>query len=107
MKKNNTVAKILFGLGIFIIVAGVIGSFICGNVFEATEIGYYRTYSYYNWGLVILGLIGSILGGALFIAISEIIEQLNHINAKISKGLSSDSNGMIDSELADKTQKDR
>ncbi len=79
--KTNTIAKIMFCIGLFIIVAGFIGSFICGRVFER-EVGYYYTYTEYNWAIAIFGSIGSFFLGAFYIALAEIIELLEKTNKK-------------------------
>ena len=79
--KKNSVANYNYSLGLIVIGFGIIGSIICGAVFEE--------YSY-NWAFAVFGSIGSLLVGSLFIALSEIIELLHGIYP--TKGLTDETN---------------
>ena len=78
--KQNKTAKHIFNLGLAVIILGIIGSFVCGKVFEIETVhGYYYTYTStdYNWIVAICGSVGSVLTGCIYIALSEIIELLS------------------------------
>lgn len=78
-KRENNISKIILGLGILIIIGGITGSFICGKVFEVYHSGGYYSYWQYNWTVAVFGSIGSLLFGAFYIALSEIIELLDNV----------------------------
>lgn len=60
--KNGT-AKIIFSIGMCILILGIIGSFILGSKSN-------------NWFYVIVGILSSIMSSFLFIGFAEIIELL-------------------------------
>ena len=78
VEKTNRIAKIMMIIGYFVIIVGIIGSLICGKIFE---IGVNDDY---NWSVAIFGIIGSILVGAFYIALSELIELLETIKEKLT-----------------------
>lgn len=83
---QNTVAKAMRVMGVCIIVIGIIGAFCGGYVFPAVTYNQYgRADTSYNWELVIILLVGTILSGTLFIAISEIIRLLQASVDKLDK----------------------
>ena len=75
--KENATAK---ALGACIIVVGILGAFCAGLAFPAVSISRSgRMDSTYNWGLVVAVITGSILSGALFYGMAEIINLLHKI----------------------------
>lgn len=85
--KENATAKALRTLGACIIVVGILGAFCAGLAFPAVSISRSgRMDSTYNWGLVVAVITGSILSGALFYGMAEIINLLH----KIEKNLCTD-----------------
>lgn len=74
-KKTNRIAKIMQIIGCFVIIAGIISALICGDIFEKLE---------YNWTVAVSGILGSVLVGAFYIALSEIIELLETIKEKLA-----------------------
>ena len=80
MSENN-IANTLRNIGIATIILGVIGSFICGAVFETVtyDYSYYSGYDIeeaYNWGVVVGGSVSSFIAWILFISFSEVISLL-------------------------------
>ena len=85
--KENATAKALRTLGACIIVVGILGAFCAGLAFPAVSVSRSgRMDSTYNWGLVVAVITGSILSGALFYGMAEIINLLH----KIEKNLCTD-----------------
>lgn len=85
--KENATAKALRTLGACIIVVGILGAFCAGLAFPAVSISRSGGMdSTYNWGLVVAVITGSILSGALFYGMAEIINLLH----KIEKNLCTD-----------------
>lgn len=79
-EEKNRFAKHIYNIGVWIIVLGIIGSFISGKIFEVeTFHGTYYTYTTteYNWIVAICGSIGSVLCGVFYMALSEIINLLS------------------------------
>lgn len=82
--KENATAKALRTLGACIIVVGILGAFCAGLAFPAVSISRSgRMDSTYNWGLVVAVITGSILSGALFYGMAEIINLLQKIENKL------------------------
>ena len=82
--KENVTAKALRSLGTCIIVVGILGAFCVGLAFPAVSISRSgRMDSTYNWGLVVAVITGSIISGALFYGIAEIINLLQRIEKKL------------------------
>ena len=82
--KENATAKVLRTLGTCIIVVGILGAFCAGLAFPAVSISRSgRMDSTYNWGLVVAVITGSILSGALFYGMAEIINLLHKIEKKL------------------------
>lgn len=82
--KENATAKALRTLGACIIVVGILGAFCAGLAFPAVSISRSgRMDSTYNWGLVVAVITGSILSGALFYGMAEIINLLQKIEKKL------------------------
>lgn len=79
--KENKVANALHTIGVLVIVIGIIGSFICGEVFPEVTYKYssysgYKTVESYNWSLALTGVIASFIAGVCFIGFSEVISLL-------------------------------
>ena len=82
--KENATAKALRTLGACIIVVGILGAFCAGLAFPAVSISRSGGMdSTYNWGLVVAVITGSIISGALFYGIAEIINLLHKIEKKL------------------------
>ena len=82
--KENTTAKVLRTLGTCIIVVGIMGAFCAGLAFPAVSISRSgRMDSTYIWGLMVAVITGSIISGALFYGIAEIISLLHKIEKKL------------------------
>ena len=82
--KGNATAKVLRTLGTCIIVVGILGAFCAGLAFPAVSISRSgRMDSTYNWGLVVAVITGSIISGAMFYGIAEIINLLQRIEKKL------------------------
>ena len=82
--KENVIAKALRSLGTCIIVVGILGAFCAGLAFPAVSVSRSgRMDSTYNWGLVVAVITGSIISGALFYGIAEIINLLQRIEKKL------------------------
>ena len=82
--KENATAKVLRTLGACIIVVGILGAFCAGLAFPAVSISRSgRMDSTYNWGLVVAVITGSIISGALFYGMAEIISLLHKIEKKL------------------------
>ena len=82
--KENATAKALLTLGACIIVVGILGAFCAGLIFPAVSVSRSgRMDSTYNWGLVVAVITGSILSGALFYGMAEIINLLHKIEKKL------------------------
>ena len=82
--KENVTAKALRSLGTCIIVVGILGAFCAGLAFPAVSVSRSgRMDSTYNWGLVVAVITGSIISGALFYGIAEIINLLQRIEKKL------------------------
>ena len=82
--KENATAKALRTLGTCIIVVGILGAFCAGLAFPTVSISRSgRMDSTYNWGLVVAVITGSILSGALFYGMAEIINLLHKIEKKL------------------------
>ena len=87
MQENQT-AKIVFTVGWLIIIIGVAGGFILGELVPIVRsVGTYitREKTSYNWGLALGVAIGSAISGVLFIAISEIIKLLQNLVNRVDK----------------------
>lgn len=75
--KENLVAKIVRITGWCIIIGGIIGAFILGEVLPTVTYNHYgRAIETHNWGLTVAVIIGSIISGVFFHAIAEIIQLL-------------------------------
>lgn len=83
--EENKIAKILFGIGVGIIILGILGSLILGNIYPSVETtyDYYSSYLYsspqydsevgYNWMVFLIGSLSSAISGILMIGFSELI----------------------------------
>ncbi len=81
--EKNNISEAIWILGYVIIILGIVGSFICGKVFETSH-GFYHTYYEYNWTVAISGCFGSVLIGMFNLALSTIIDYMEIIaNSKI------------------------
>lgn len=85
--KENATASALRTLGGCIIGVGTLGAFGAGLVFPAVTVSRSGAMnSSYNWGLVAMVIAGSIVSGALFFGIAEIISLLQQIANKMRLG---------------------
>lgn len=77
--EENKVAKYIKIIGILIIVLGVIGSFVLGDIYAVVET-YGTTFTFteetYNWPVTLIGIFSSMVSGILFIGFSEVINLL-------------------------------
>lgn len=91
MSDDNNVAKVVKGIGVGIIIVGIIASLILGNDSDSVSI-------------TVGGIIGSIIGGVLFIGLSEIIDllQLSYDkNCEIYRELKNLNKSILDANKSD------
>jgi hypothetical protein len=75
----NDKAKIIQGVAWIEIIAGIIGSFLLGKLYPIASISGFSSAHIdekYNWPIVIIGLIVSVLSGILLFGFAEIIDLL-------------------------------
>lgn len=76
MRTNNSIARLLFVLGILEIIAG----FIAGIVFGRGEAyGLYGSYYEFSWSLFFIIFLSSLIAGLIVIGFGEVIRLLQDI----------------------------
>lgn len=88
--KTNKMSNILKIVALLILIVGIIGSLILGDVFQIENRTLYYTLHTYNAGLAVAGVVSSILTSIFFYALAEIISllQLNlDKNTEVSDSL--------------------
>ena len=86
MKTKNKYAFILWIIGLLTIILGICGSVVLGDKFSVVS-GTYYYHKEYNVEVAIMGIIASIVSGAITMGIAEAIRLLDLLNLKM-KGLS-------------------
>jgi len=73
--EGNKIAQYIRGTGWVILIFGIIGSFIMGQIFPSISYSYSgRESESYNWIIAIIGICTSIISGLAFIGFAELIE---------------------------------
>ena len=71
--KNNKCAGIIYIIGVFVIILGIVGSFILGDVSNIEVYSEYGSHSEYNWSLSIFCAVSSLILGLILMGLGEMI----------------------------------
>ena len=101
--EKNSISGVIWLLGWALLLGGIIGSLICGKVFETLE-GYYYRHFEYNWTVAILGSVGSVILSCTMFGLSYIIDYLEIIaNSTLKNNTDKVSDNKDEKTISDKT----